>query len=424
MSRIALIWLAGISLLMMGSRIGTAADMKKQVQEVLDTGWQVGTTSLNSAEEKYDAALQAAPGDARVEYSWALVLIKQHRYDRALEQLDLILKQHRDDQTALMWKIRIKAITKKYPAALVDLQQLAKTIPASPGDAEQEPKNMAVARFMGRAFGFLEGPADISASQRDDAKPLVVAHLEGDRRQAFDEARAAVLDQFDKLKHQREGAKVDSQQKQEQDKQQKKEQVDSERGKLDKELTDVSAERERMLEQQRREEGEVNRQMRRAEQAESQAQANLAPVMSQWNSIQIQRMQWVGAAEAEQDPGRKQLIYNQIASIDASLAGIDGQRRVLENAVLQARNMRAQAAQGMMDVRRRYQNTGVALDKREANARKGQGRLTGQQKRIDRSTTTGSSARERNLATKAAAYPSYEELPLDTEKAKLIASFE
>ncbi len=74
-----------------------------------------------------------------------------------------------------------------------------------------------------------------------------------------------------------------------------------------------------------------------------------------------------------------------------------------------------------LEVTRRYAATLAGLSKREDAAHREQRSLANKQKQIDKPVSAISS-RQRNLMARATVFATYDENPLDLEKARLLAS--
>lgn len=422
---LALVILCTLILGLVTNRAGAEAPAwGKDFADMLDAGWRLGAEAQNAADDHYRAVQKLAGNDPRVEYAWALVLIKQRRHDAALEQLDRILKQDPGNLTALTWKARLRLHNKKFPEAIVALEELSAATSASltkASEAPQRTEGLAAARFLGRAYGFLEGPAELKATQLEELKATLDQSLAGDARQAFDASRASVLEQFNKFHQQGQQHQAEDQQKEELDKKKKQEQVDAKKGDLERELSNITAERTRLRDEQRKELSDISREARQADAAQSQAESRLSAVLRQWNIWQNERSRFLLAMDAEADLPRREMWRNEVARIDISLGTIEGERRIREGDVFRARAQRADIERTRQIAVRRHDSELAALNKREDAARHGKRSLGGKQKEIDK-PVSGNSSRQRNLNARATVFATYDETPLDIEKARLLAS--
>jgi len=153
----------------------------------------------------------------------------------------------------------------------------------------------------------------------------------------------------------------------------------------------------------------------------AQAESRLSGVLRQWNLWQNERNRFLMAMDAETDLNRRELWRNEVTRIDISLGTIDGERRIREGDVFRARARRADVERSRLAVVHRYDSTLASLNKREDTARRGQRSLGGKQKEIDKPAAAISS-RQRNLNAKASVFVTYDESPLDIEKARLLSS--
>jgi len=414
----------GASFVFLNTAQADAPPWGKQFAAMFDAGWRHGSEAQVAAEDHYRAVQKAAGNDSRVELGWALVLIKQRRTDAALEQLERILKQNPDDLTAMTWKARLQLHNKKFPEAIVALERLADGTAqalAADADAARRADGLAAARFLGRAVGFLEGPAQYNAGQVASLSSMVQEKLGEDGKKNFEATRAAVLDDFGKLQRQGEQHQADDRQKEEEEKKQLQEQVETRSADLERELSDIAAERNQIRSDQRKELADISREARQADSATSQAESRLAAVLRQWNLWQNERIRLLALMDAEEDEARRQLWRNEVARLDISLGNVDAERRLREADVLRARARRAEVERSRLEVARRYETTLAGMNKREDSARREQRSLANKQKQIDKPVSAISS-RQRNLMARATVFATYDENPLDIEKARLLAS--
>ena len=149
--------------------------------------------------QKLHDLLAKMPGyDARVQYAFALVLIKQRSTERALEMLDEAVKQQPDLLPAWRAKVWVQVSARKYTGALETMRAATKVVArqhaAAAKDDTGAEERAATAQFFGRVCGFLEGPRahDVPAELMRKSKQYIQQKL-GDDRQAFAvQAKSAV----------------------------------------------------------------------------------------------------------------------------------------------------------------------------------------------------------------------------------------
>jgi hypothetical protein len=154
-----------------------------------------------AAVRAYHDNLRAKPGyDARIQYAFVLVLIRQHCRTEAVELLDAILEREPDGLHLWRAKIWAEMAVHKEREALADIRSVAgvlnKQRPAALPAADREDWR-ATSAFLGRVFGFLDVPRP-DALPTDDvrrAKQRLLAAL-GDERTEFEQNEELVAEKF------------------------------------------------------------------------------------------------------------------------------------------------------------------------------------------------------------------------------------
>jgi hypothetical protein len=190
------------------------AAAKRAIAQILEVGWGDSFRAIEPAREHFEQAKGAAPRDPRVAFAFALVHIKHGRHSDAVKLLDEALSLDRRHVPAREAKIWIDVLLKRYPAALVQIDELAALLPAkdTPGVSDEvKARDRDTARFIGRLFGFFEGPAEksINAVRLAEAKKGVLERLSAEHREEFEAGRKAVSDRFAEFFLMREQTKDD-----------------------------------------------------------------------------------------------------------------------------------------------------------------------------------------------------------------------
>ncbi|HEX4143421.1 MAG TPA: hypothetical protein VHY91_07715 [Pirellulales bacterium] len=158
-----------------------------------------------TAVRAYHDNLRAKPGyDARIEYAFVLVLIRQHCRTEAVELLDAILKREPDGLHLWRAKIWAEMAVHKERAALADIRSVADVLARQTSKALPESEaesRRATAEFLGRVFGFLEIPRAnaLAADEVRGAKQYLLARL-GEGRAEFDQGEEMVAEKFSKAR--------------------------------------------------------------------------------------------------------------------------------------------------------------------------------------------------------------------------------
>ena len=148
------------------------------------------------------AALQSkSPTDARLPYLAALSRVDRNDYRGALEQVKHSLQLNPANLDA--WKVRIwlSMATKDFNDAATSMDWLSSRMPANGATPEAEMACVEFARFMGKSFGYMNGPQGDRASVAS-LEQRVVGRLSGNRKSAFVAAHSHVTSDYNqRLSH-------------------------------------------------------------------------------------------------------------------------------------------------------------------------------------------------------------------------------
>jgi predicted nucleic acid-binding Zn-ribbon protein len=175
-----------------------AAELKAGLQGLFDAGWQKTFKAREDADQRYERLKAQAPGDARVDYAYLLVLLRQSRHSEAAKVADGILAQ--DKKNLAVWQIKawLAALLKEYNASLSDLPRVAELLPDQEASGEAERPYRDAASLLGRLCGFMEGPVKDAVDDETlaRARQRVADRLTTTRREVFEQGRRAVVAQF------------------------------------------------------------------------------------------------------------------------------------------------------------------------------------------------------------------------------------
>ena len=129
--------------------------LKQQLAAMFAVGMKPSASARQAAEARYEAAKKIAPDDVRVPYSFAIVQLKHHQFDRADALLANVLKKNRHIVPAWKLKIRGRILAGNYSQALGEMRSFARTFPRQP-DKKSLAKYALQAEYLGSTFGYLE----------------------------------------------------------------------------------------------------------------------------------------------------------------------------------------------------------------------------------------------------------------------------
>jgi HD-GYP domain-containing protein (c-di-GMP phosphodiesterase class II) len=197
--RVASISLTLGILLLLGTTSNAAESLSRaQLTSLLDTGWKASGPSWKAAQEEYGVLLRAAPGDTNLDYAYLLVMLRQRKYDEALDQSAKVLTALPGHLPALQARVYTLTLLKKYEAALVEMETMAKALvkPRTPALTVDEARDYA--KFLGRVYAYINGPAQTSLTEqsRETAHQRIVTALGKNGEGFFREGLIAVATKY------------------------------------------------------------------------------------------------------------------------------------------------------------------------------------------------------------------------------------
>ena len=185
-------WVGSCSTLAAGQ--GTTTDA---VRALFAAGRKSTPTAATEAKAKYDALRAARPGDARVDYAYAVVLVNQRRYRQASDLLSQYLKTDKSWLSGHCLLITA-LIPLGEPGKVVDetaalAQAIDRNLVGEPASARAD-----AARFLGLVYRYLELPRKgiVDARLLEARKREVLALLDPPCTAAFDQGYNALARQY------------------------------------------------------------------------------------------------------------------------------------------------------------------------------------------------------------------------------------
>jgi hypothetical protein len=400
------------------------AALRTGIGRLFEVGWQDAIAARAQADRSYRELLAAAPGDARAEYAYALVLMRQRRYDDAVKTLDALLKTDPAHLAARQNKIRLLMLQKKSSAALAEIDRFSRLVAET--DQKQLPpeKRREAIRFLGRLFGFLEGPAvgaaaaaTIERTQREAESRLSEQELA-----IFDEARDGVLVRFEEMTGQSQRGREEALAEKEKQREEARDDLEQQRAQQ-KERRDELLERGEQLRKEIKDhEAEFTKSERplldRLAALEQQAaipRRERALLLADASNLRA-------AAARTQNPADRDGLLFRAQQLEVLAARFDVELGVLER---QAAALQVERAR-LLD---RFQREVAALagslqgiDRELGAQQRNERRFALDEKRLDKPLTGGTRA-VRALEAEASAFTTYEPLPLEEERQRLLDSF-
>lgn len=416
-----------------GPTLATAGEdnsASEAVVKLLDLGWQTAPQARQKVDSLVSGLPASAKADVRVQQAYLLAVLKQKRYPDAGKRAEAMVARNPQDYLAWHAKIWLAVLSKKYPAALVDIQGLCESLPEPAEQAKQPKEFNAVGKHLGHLVGFLEGPAGsaVKESERDTCLKTILARLNPASSEAFEQARREVQQEYKKLLSEQGLAEVDAEEKAEQKREDLRKDAAAERESADKGREQVAEERRKLQEEYRAQMNSLAGDERPAQIQLLQAQTTALNLQAEITRIAAQ----IGRAEAilRELDSRKSKDRDRNADLQRDQVRREVDRLRIEGSRFQAqlqecqrlgtlaqtrlneiaqRRLIAQDAYGkkvgmteleLADLKRRD----AKADAAEKTARK----------------TTGDKRRSTAVGTRAAALTTYVPFPLDEEKQKLL----
>ncbi|MEQ8784941.1 MAG: hypothetical protein RIC55_01525 [Pirellulaceae bacterium] len=391
------------------------------VQKLFEVGWDTSIKSREDAAQVAGKIDELFPGDMRGGYAYVLVLAKQRRYPDAVRRMKQILAAKDDDIDLWTTSIRLDMLTKDYVSALSGMDRMSELFP--PATPEGQPRREE-AVFLGRMIGYLQGPveSDVSADLVEAAKEKILARIGEPRATAFDQGRRRVREIFSALTLEKEdtlAAEKEAAEKEQQrllaDLAEEKNGLDPKRESLREDEKKLRDDAKQRLDDLAEDERPLLAQLNQIQTQALLVRRQLSAAVGNLNSAQL-------AMNNERDPVARSQIGFQVSNFNAIAARYDAQLTLLERRAFLINQQRAA-------MRRQLGQSQAAAASEIASIQKELGELDKREKRLDvqerkGSKTTPVIARSvRLLDVELAAFTTYDEFPLETEKLRVLDWF-
>jgi hypothetical protein len=403
-----------------------AADIEARaaIVRLLEVGWSTTPQAREAADQQYEEVQRLAADDPQALAASWLVLLQQRRYPEAAKRLDEYLARQPDDPHALRAKAWTLTVLRTYPAAMQTVDKLAEVVETMPVESDAERREAVdTITFLGRLLGYFGGPvaAGISQEERKKLERQILARLEESQRVLFEDARDAVLQKYlevsDASAEERERVASEAALNKEKTLEElsaEREEIAARERELQDRRTKLQAELRDEVAELQKEDQPLVEELARLDTRASLLRQDLARYL-----IEIDRLRQ--AAGREQNAGlRQQLLADAerlaffSARIEADLVGVRrlGRGVQTQRAALANRQTRAQA-NAASQVNR--------IDSELADLAKRERRSEAIEKRTNRQTV-GATSRSRALSATATALSTYDQLPLEAVRARLLES--
>jgi len=401
------------------------ASLVSDVERMMSAGWKPSSTALEAAARRYTQLETQSPANADVTYAYAIVQLRNRKYDEAARLLGEAIEARPKDLNLRRARIWLSVLMRNYSAALVDMDALSKNLPAENDDPDAEERSLQQVQFIGRIFGFLEGPAakQASAKQVDEHRKRILGRLNTTRKSAFAAGYEAVAERYAELDLQRDHAKSTAKADEEEFKERERETLGEQRDAIANEKNELYEKARDVREAVKKEVDRIDEELvpLNVEFAQLESEAQL--VRSHIASLQIEINSLLTLADQDEDPDEAFRLQAAAGRLEATLSRDRYRYRQLDSAARRVnvrrssldQQRRAAVATGHGDLNR--------LDRRDRDLTKTKKRIAGEEKRASQ-PATGSTPRVGSLTTQATAFTSYEEFPFEEERQRLLAQIE
>jgi hypothetical protein len=403
------------------SLLAQPPSLRQEIAALFEAGWSGTAASRGAADRAFEEISVGGRADPRSGYAYALVLMKQRRYEQAITELDGVLKLDESNLAARENKIRLLMLTKNYSGAVVELDRLSRLAAEAPQEHLPLDRRRDVLRFIGRVIGFLEGPgeAGIAAVTRQRAQREIESRLTDEELGIYDEARDGVLERFGKSVGQAETGREDALTEKQRQREEAKRDLQTQRTQQQERATELLARADQLRKEIKDNETEfakaerplVDRLARLDRQAEI-PRRELALLLADSDSLRA-------AAARTEDPVERDRLLFRAQQLEIFAARYDADLAVLERQAAAVNAERAQIRDRFGRENAALVASGTTIKKELELLGRGEKRLAMDEKRFDKPITGGTRA-VRALEAEAGAFTTYEPLPLEEERQRLL----
>lgn len=400
-----------------------AAEAAAGVKEILEGGWAIGPDSLEKARKARAAFVGSAADRGALDAAFGLVLIKQHKYEEATTLFESLTTSHPDNQVAWRALIWLYALQKKSESALLKIDQMSDSIRPAEADDAIEDETRATARFLGRIFAYMDGPAESEVSR--GVRKLVGEKIDrlmvGARAQEFqtnyDEVAAEFASMTDEGDQARDQAKEDQQMAKEQERQD----LANLRERLEIDQAQAQEKMDALRSEFTKEQAAFNQMELPLSDAISRLELQLSVVRREILSLTDDLNRLQADIDQTEDPRRIEDLRREMARAEILLGQYqrDNQLILAEGSRLTQRRDAVRASRAEMT--RRYETEIKETQDVKANLARREKRTDLEEKRISR-PSKGNTPRVREMSAKATSLRTYADFPLELERHKLLTA--
>jgi hypothetical protein len=404
-----------------------------QVSALFEAGWKPSSKGLEVAQSLYRELRGSDPVDPRVSYAYALVQMRNLKYDETRRLLDETLAARPAYAAARRAKIWVLVITQNYSAALVEMEKLAKNSTADQptSDARKTVQLTSVseaietppAEFLGRVMGFIDGPVARAVAEhvRSDFRKRIATQLSTADRQLFEQAYDTVQKRFAELSLDHEQTQADAKVDLEKRKERMQKDVEQDRAAVAREKTGLQERGEKLVADAKRELGELDTQARPLVTRQARLEAQAAAITREMAGLQVEIERLLVLADTTEDASDAFAFRAAARRLTLALGRYDLDLRAINGELAGLAAQRVQLAARRQAAVARNRAETEQVDRRLSDLRVAERRIANDEKKANQ-PVAGSTAAVVAMAAKAKAFTTYEPFPFEEERAWLLQS--
>lgn len=409
-------------------------EFSQSVSELLQHGWSRNAQDLLSAEAAYRDAIQQSPRDAKADYAWALVQMRNGKFDAAKEALARAVGKDPTDLRTWRANVWLMLYRRSHLEALDEIQRLADLFPQSP--SQQEQQLVAACRLMGRFYGYLAGPGEaaVEASLLAQRETKLLRAMTGNRRAAFEMGKGEVAEHYRKLQEEIDAARREDNSGAEQKVEAQREFVEKEKVRIAEEMELLEKTVSDAKNVMDREVSEIDQDLIPIQRRYAEVEAYARPHQQRIREYELRLSQALSQASApireggregdqnrEEDRRRRERAQREA---DRWRFEIRREEEALRPLILQAQQLQAQAA-GLQRRRAAAVGTYQSIYARSNTAARKLQRtsktIAAAEREWEFSAKPSDSGRVRSMRAKLPVFVTYERFPLEQERERLLS---
>jgi hypothetical protein len=404
-----------------------------QVSALFQAGWKPSSKGLEQSQALYRELRRNDQVDPRVSYAFALVQMRNLKYDEARRLLDEVLAARPGDMAARRTKVWVLTITQGYAAALVEMEKLAKNIAAENRAVEKqstqqsppapEANESSAAEFLGRVMGFIDGPAarGVAEHVRADYRKRLVATLSTADRQLFEQAYNTVQKRFAELSLDREQTQADAKADQQKRQEQVQKELERDRAAVAQQKSSLQARSEKLADNVKQEVADLDGQARPLVTRQTRLEAQGAAITREMAGLEVEIARLLELSDISEDNTEAFELRAAAQRLSVALGRYNVDLRAInaELATLAAQRVQLAARRQAAIERNRAETDQV--ERRLSDLRTADRRISTEEKKANQ-PFGGNTAAVVAMAAKARAFTTYEPFPFEEERARLLQS--